>query len=374
MVLINNNNIYIPDEMNREIMEYIGDYFPFSVSMMKSGWTRFDFNSAAYEKLRNVREIIPRGVIFKVRDFQKCRDLSITFSDLKFQFEKQPGHRDLERLTGCSWDKLNQMKTVVINGMTNEGLEQPLTNKQSNGWVLPHEIGQLRHLLRFGISESSCVNVPDSIGYMTKLKELWFVDNDCPVHLPVSISNLKQLKKLSWEIDDEYVHSSICKCKKLTELHLYNMGMCELPDLSNIPFLEVLMLTGTEWEKGIPPKWIRKCTELKELCLIEGNMSVLPAFIEKLNLDYLSVRDNFLEFLPKWIFNIHSAHIDVSNNDIEELPATIRLLNPHVNFFNISGNPLRTVPAGIEMAIKSCIFIIGDHTNLCEQDKMLFLN
>jgi tRNA pseudouridine-54 N-methylase len=26
------------------------------------------------------------------------------------------------------------------------------------------------------------------------------------------------------------------------------------------------------------------------------------------------------------------------------------------------------------MAIKSCIFIIGDHTNLCEQDKMLFLN
>lgn len=366
------NNIYVPDEINRRIMEYIGDYFPFSVSMMKSGWTRFDFNPASYEKLRNVREIIPRGVIFKVRDLQKCIDLSNVFSDLKFQFEKQPGHRDLERLTGFSWDELNKMKTVVINGMTNEGLEQQPTNKQTNGWVLPNEIGQLRHLFKFGISESSCVNVPDSIGYMTKLKELWFIDNDSPVHLPVSISNLKQLKKLSWDIDDEYIDSSICKCKKLKELYLYNMGMCELPDLSNIPFLEVLELMGAEWDKGIPPKWIRKCTELKELCLIEGNMSLLPEFIENLNLEYLSVRDNYLEFLPRWIFNIQSTHVDISNNDIEELPTTIRLLNPAVNIFNVSGNPLRKVPVGIEMAIKSCIFIIGDDTNLCEQDKMLF--
>ena len=368
----------VPDEVNRLIMDWTGDFMTFSPNLAKAGWVRFDFplHNNPITKITNLS--LPAGVILLVRDYLQVSQLKNMYPHLNFEFEKQPEHVVLERLCGLKWEELINKRSIHINGKTSEDIHDPLKSEgrpfisTNVSWRLPWVVGQLRKLKSFGITESTCVHWPKNMAKLTNLVELYNADNDFAHDLEDWVGELSKLQKLTWQCCNK-ISKELKKCKRLTELYLDETSNCKIPNLSHLRWLEVLSIDRPTPKDGKIPYWIGECKNLKELCIQHGTIKELNKNLINLELDYFSVQDNEIEELPGWINYINASHINISNNQIEELPKSFINLDYNVNYVSIFGNPLRVLPVGIEK-LRNRIQIWHHshdgttHNSLCQQD------
>ena len=360
----------LPEYVSWYLISFIPIYLPFNEkTLLVNGWRRFDFEYHTTAKKEILEMKVPNGVIILVRDYLIFLNLVKLYPHLNFEFEKQSGHRDLEKICGLPWDELVTKKRIEIQCKTNDLLEQEC---KDDTWVLPSEIGELRRLRQFGIVESTCIGYPASMKNLRSLKELWNVENYYRNDLPECIGGMSRLEKLTWEVNYE-VSDDIVKCKFLRELYLYCDGKTYIPDLSKLKMLEVLTINNMKWWNRTIPSWICKCVNLKELVLQDGNAEILPRNLSKLTLDFLSLSGNKIEVIPEWFFLTQASHINLANNEIEVIPDNFLRLDECVDYVTIYGNPLRVIPERIDLLRKRVCFWLNDEdgnnsTHLCTQD------
>ena len=368
----------VPEEIERLLMDWTGDFLQFSPTLAQSGWIRFDFplHDTPNTKITNLS--LPNGVTLLVRDYLQVFQLKKMYPHLKFEFEKQPEHFVLERLCGLKWEDLVSKKSIHINGKTAEDINNQLKPVgrpfilKDETWRLPWVVGQLRNLKSFGITESTCVHWPKNMAHLKNLTELYNTDNDFSHDLDDWIGELPKLQKLTWQCCKK-ISSHLKRCKRLTELYLDEIHDCKIPNLSHLKWLEVLSIDKPTPKDGKIPYWIGDCKNLKELCIQHGTIKELNKNLINLDLDYFSVQDNKIEELPNWINYISAGHINISNNEIEELPKSFINLDYNVNYVSIFGNPIRVLPVGIEQ-LKNRVQIWHHshdgitHNSLCRQD------
>jgi len=141
------------------------------------------------------------------------------------------------------------------------------------------------HVIMLDLSEIALARIPDSIGEIIGLRELWVYDNFL-TEIPDSIGELVKLKSIKAQRNQiTELPDSIGDCVKLTELQLGYNQITELPDS------------------------ICELKELKDLNLRNNPISKLPDCIANLKkLSYLDLRftkisraeeDKIRELLPK---------------------------------------------------------------------------
>lgn len=366
------------DHVRWIIMDFQGSFMPFSLETYKAGWRRFRFTNYKKKDTRLVNLVVPGGVTFITDDYNVCNTLTVLYPHINFKFEKQNGHKQLEKLCGKPWDRLIKSKKVHINGATavNSGIES--YGKSPLNWALPSEIGQLTQLKEFGITESTCVKIPKSIRNLKSLREIWFVDNDYGVELGDFVGNMKRLEKISWETDCD-VSDSITKCKFLREFYLQCCESTEIPDLSSLFSLEVLYIQNARFYANTLPDWICGCTNLRELVIKDSQLEKLSKQLIFMELDFLDISCNNIEKFPEWFYMVNSAHIDVSGNELEEIPESFMRLGDSVKTLTIHTNPLRIVPRDIHRLCRNVQIVIRSHDSydrmcLCEQDRNIIEN
>lgn len=366
---------YFPYELNKIIMDLTGEYLPFSCETAKKGWVRFDFpfHNKPIQKITNLK--LPDGIVLLVRDYLQLYNLRILYPHLKFDFEKQKEHFQMENLCKKPWEVLVKSKIIQINGATRENSnlgKEKIKGEPEDSWELPWVIGQCRRLSVFGVTESTCIKWPKNMAKLKNLREIYSVDNDYALDLGDWVGKIPKLQKISWEVNRK-ISREIKKCRFLTECHFYHVGKSYIPNLSKSRFLEVLSINEIENDDEYIPKWVGSCKSLKELIIENGNIKYLRDSLTNLELDYFSLQGNKIQELPKWFNYIRAGHINIANNEIEELPRSFVNLDYCVNYVSLFGNPLRVLPKGIEKLKKQVHFWIRDpdgktYNSLCQQD------
>ena len=374
----NINNI-LPPEIIRHIIDFTGIYVKFSVQFALYGWTRFDFPLHTNPDKKIMELQLPKGVIILVRDYLQVFDLNKMYPHLRFQFEKQDEHKDMENLCDMViWEKLVRTTSIEINGKTRQNTKLITNNIKTSdpvdSWVLPWVIGQCRFLKSFGITESTCIRWPRNIAKLKQLRIIYNYDNDYDNDLDDWVGELTRLEELSWQLGNKLSYN-INKCKFLNTCIFYNINTTDIPDLSTLPFLELLTLDNIHTcNDGWIPSWIGECKHLKSLSIENGNITKIPYNLINLDLEYISLQGNRIEELPSWFSYIRANHINIANNEIEVIPNSFVQLDYCVNYVSLFGNPLRILPKNMEKLKKRIHFWIRNPVNgelcvnLCQQD------
>jgi len=361
--IINN----VPPDMKQLIAEWTGVFLPWSKNAYEQGWRCFDFTLSVKKDIH----FKARQNIY-IRNKKQMNLLNKIYPHLKLFFKKTYEHEDLEIITGLKWDKLLKLKKLHINGFesdsNNKKLHQNINTINNTTWKLPSVISQLTQLQEFGISESTCIRIPESIGKMINLKEIWWVDNDYEIEMPKSIEYLKKLEKIVAQTN--VIPYGITRLPFLIELYLYGENI-DMYDLTDIDQLEVLSISKCKFTNNELPCWFGNFKNLKELIVEECDIQKLNKSLLKLDLDYLCFNENKIETLPSWFYNIRSSHVSLVNNEIEELPVVPSDYKPRINFLEIYNNPLRIINnLSLIQNFTNLIIDKGDEgTLLCEQDK-----
>jgi len=201
--------------------------------------------------------------------------------NLEIKFRKIGDHDCVEFNVDCHIDDAAQellhaevpiaIAELTDLDLTHEGINPKLRR-------IPHSIGRLTSLELLIIVDNELTSIPSSIGNLTNLQVL-YLDGNRLSTLPSSIGNLTNL----------------------TQLNLSNNHLTTLPStIENLTNLEWLDLTNNRLAR-LPR--MEQCRSLRVLKLSENRLTTFPR-IENLTLDEL----------------------DVSNNPIRRIPATIEHL------------------------------------------------
>jgi Leucine-rich repeat (LRR) protein len=132
---------------------------------------------------------------------------------------------------------------------------------------LPEELGRFRHLRTLDLRSSMARRLPDALGKLTNLRELWLDDNPRLTALPAGIGQLRKLQRLALNATPELRHlpKEIGRCTSLDYLHMTRAGLVDVPKaLWDCSALESLVLPETL--DALPPG-ISKLPKLGELVL-----------------------------------------------------------------------------------------------------------
>lgn len=182
------------------------------------------------------------------------------------------------------------------------------------------------HVVGLGIYSKNLTFLPESIGSLKSLKELYLGDN-LLTSLPESIGSLTSLKMLDLE-DNELssLPESFGSLTLLKELWLNDNQFASLPEsIGLLKSLEILWLNNNHLSSL--PESIGSLILLKELYLNSNNLSSLPESIVFLtSLEELYSGDNKLTSLPKSIGSLKSLKIlDLEDNKLSSLPESIKI-------------------------------------------------
>ncbi|TRY68578.1 hypothetical protein TCAL_03065 [Tigriopus californicus] len=185
---------------------------------------------------------------------------------------------------------------------------------------LSDEISQLNMLQKLDVSYNDMAQLPSAIGYLTKITHFNLSDNRIQ-DLPLELSFLRNLVSLDANRNQlATLGDAVSDLTKLELLYVSHNKIQSFPNLKN-------------------------CSHLKELHM--GFNSVASISTEDLecvpNIHLIDLRDNKLKEVPKEIVNLQSLErLDVSNNDLNNLPFTLGTL-PNLKLLLVEGNPIKSI-------------------------------
>lgn len=173
---------------------------------------------------------------------------------------------------------------------------------------------------------TSLKSIPDEIGNLTKLKELYIDDSPNLKQLPKTIWNLKSLQIINIKrtsittLPSEFGDLFNLKTISLIANHIDNLPK----EFANLNNLTTLTLALNKLENF--PNEITELKSLKRLDISNNILHEIPIEIKKLSeLVELYLDDNQIIKLPEEISELkHLKLLDVSNNMLRDLPEELR--------------------------------------------------
>jgi Leucine-rich repeat (LRR) protein/flagellar motor component MotA len=179
---------------------------------------------------------------------------------------------------------------------------------------LPVTIGNLNQLTTFSLSSQKLKFLPESIGNLTNLTELYFSGSQKLKFLPDTIGNLTNLTRLGLynNIKLKCLPDNIGRLSSLKDLNLSESGIEYLPEtIGDLSSLETLTMDNTP-VSSLPASFFN-LTSLKSLILNHTRFKKIPSAIAKLpSLEKLELfgMPGDMEISPE-IFSNKNIHISL---------------------------------------------------------------
>jgi Leucine-rich repeat (LRR) protein len=185
---------------------------------------------------------------------------------------------------------------------------------------LPPQIGNLTSLeyLRLFRNDFLVGEIPPEIGNLTKLHSLFLNNNKFTGEIPKEIGNLESLRFINLDFSDltGAIPVEITNCLNLESFRAKNNKLNSIPDLSVLPLLRDLWISGNQLS-GPLPEFIYSLTTMKSF-----NIS----------------SNQFTGELSPDIANLPLTHFYFSNNNLSgTIPKEIGTMNT-VTFLELYGN------------------------------------
>ncbi len=273
--------------------------------------------------MKDVRRAVAK-VLIAYKDPSILEPLIEISSDSELQGER------LEAIGGVilSYDQSQLISSLLYSTLITQERKALIEISKNVGFIIP-EVSEHRHntgyiienerVQKLGINKNKLISLPDSIGNLTSLAEL-FISQTNLSNLPESIGSLTSLVDLELRFNKLIsLPENIVNLAALTSLDLYNNGLTFLPES------------------------IGKLKSLKTLNLDYNKLTSLPESIGNLNaLDRLELEHNDVFSLPESIGNLTNLKFlrlnEMSHNSLSTIPNTIENLrsletiyikNPH---------------------------------------------
>ena len=269
--------------------------------------------------------------------------------NINFSFEKSK--KELEKITGKSWNELQKVTELNL--------------KNYQGERLPNAINRLKNLKYLYIKptlklDNLSENIKQAI-FNTDKKELekitgktWKelqkitklnLSSKGLTKLPISIGGLKNLSSLSLSgnenLDFDDAFKKLSKLKNLSSLSLCWNGLERLPEsIGGLKNLSSLNLNSNKLERL--PESIGELKNLSSLSLESNELERLPESIGELkNLSSLDLSENGLERLPETIGELKNlSSLYLIENELERLPESIKKLASTLKELVLGDNPV----------------------------------
>lgn len=175
---------------------------------------------------------------------------------------------------------IEQLTTITCKNITDlEGIDrlqsvEKLDISNSNLGELPQEMGELSNLQELHLSNNALVEIPTAIFSLKKLKALYIVNNNLAyispkigelkqleilnisgnnlLTLPAEINELPSLKQLMVSTNRLLFLPKIDKLTKLETLSLENNQLVNMPNISNLPVVDLKLNNNLLTEKEFP--------------------------------------------------------------------------------------------------------------------------
>lgn len=233
----------------------------------------------------------------------------------------------------------------------------------------PTAVNELTNLVDLDLSYNDLTELPDSLGQLVNLAKLDLCSNILCPSLPLSMKNLKSLRRINicynelsnvdvlGDLDGlEMVFASKNKISRFSE-NMLNLRLVQ-GDKNPITHLELneslQSLTLLDLSKAkittIPPEFITKIPAVERLILDKNHLVDLPEEVGSLKkLEVLSLFGNTLQSLPATIGDLCALKtLDLHSNNLRSLPGTIWNLKSLV-LLNVSSNILSAFPKPDEL-------------------------
>ncbi len=241
--------------------------------------TKLDLSSYQKDKLPDLINKLENLQYLYVKPSLKLDNLSEKIKQAIFNTDK----KELEKITGKSWNELKTMKNLNLN------------SKNLNH--LPISIGGLKQLTLLSLSWNNLKTLPESITELENLNEIYLSGN------------------LNLDLEDTF--EKLSRLKRLKELNILANNITNLPaSIAKLKHLTSLALSGN------------KLTEIPE------------AIGELRNLNFLDLNNNKLKYLPDSIGKLKNLDsIYLLNNNLQKLPETIKNLKKLTTLY-LRNNPI----------------------------------
>ena len=211
---------------------------------------------------------------------------------------------------------------------------------------LPDSLGNLHSLEVLDLEKCKLNSLPDSFQQLQSLQILNLEGNDLD-NLPDWIGSITSLRELNLRGNKKLtkIPDSIGSLNNLEQLNLTQSPITSIPDtIGNLGSLRVLELYATHQLKELPDS-IGNLTSLKSLILSYNRLTSLPDSIGNLkSLEELRVDDNELTALPDSIGNLENLKVlRINNNNIKYYPDTLIKLK-NLNHLVWRGSAYRRPP------------------------------
>ena len=210
--------------------------------------------------------------------------------------------------------------------------------------VIPDSIGQLTALTRLSLNSNQLTVIPESIGQLTALTELDLNGNQLTV-IPESIGQLTALTELGLAANQlTVIPDSIGQLTALTNLSFAANQLTVIPDsIGQLTALTELYLNGNQLT--VIPDSIGQLTALTELYLNINQLTVIPDSIGQLTaLTKLDLKSNQLTVIPDWIGQLTAlTRLDLKSNQLTVIPESIGQLTA-LTELDLAANQLTVIP------------------------------
>lgn len=275
-----------------------------------------------------------------MRDFAECCNRPEPRAEIQRRVREAPRERKLD-LLGMA---LNGLPATI--GRQLPALTTLLVNTNSIK-ELPESVGTLRSLVRLNARFNMLRTLPASIGGLAQLVSL-DVSNNCLADLPGAIGNLPLLQTLDINTNElATLPDTLSHARGLTCLLAHHNRLSALPEpLGQLPCLTCLDVSANALEAL--PDSIGHLKALKELDVRANRLAHLPDALGQLStLQKLHAAANKLVALPSMAAMLSLRVLDLSDNQLAELPPLTADAPPPLRELGWKGNPLQRPPFSV---------------------------
>lgn len=285
--------------------------------------------------------------------------------------------KNLRRLT-VNWIKIQKIPEELTRLKKLQHLEISSTPVQE----IPDWLYKMKHLQTLQLSHNKISHINNDIRLSPSL---WYLDlsNNQLKELPPSFSQLKYLARLYIRNNRfEVFPKAIISLPKLKTLDLGNNQLVQLPELSAMPELETLFISGNPLSDGsfwgfpaslksfyaydcsfstIPPS-LKDCRSLETLIITHGNIKAIPDWVAAFNsLKWINLEKNKITSLPPFFKQLQLLEkLILNQNSIDSIPPEIFEMTA-LKQLSINNNPVRHIPPSVLRA-KSFTYLDIENT------------